>query len=238
MSKKEEIEKLVALQELDSTLLDLEDAVAAIPAELERAEGEKREKEFSLEELKKAHINLKLERRKKETGLKDLETRTKQLQSKQTEIKTNKEYLALQDEIDAFKRKISDMEDETLAIIDNDEGMTEREKVLAAEVEAATRSLEAKKKELLAKQREIGERAKVKQEERDAFAKTVDPSALALYDTVREHKKDGIAVCKLDLRESHHICTGCSVFTPSYLAEKVHRKDEIVQCENCRRILC
>jgi len=59
-------------------------------------------------------------------------------------------------------------------------------------------------------------------------------SALCLIPTpVLETEKDGIAICKLEDGR----CSGCSIYVPTYIEEKVKKKKEIVQCENCSRIL-
>ncbi|MCR2044931.1 zinc ribbon domain-containing protein [Anaerosalibacter massiliensis] len=51
------------------------------------------------------------------------------------------------------------------------------------------------------------------------------------YSSIKENKGYAIAVIKEDE------CSGCHVIIPIFLLDKVKAKEEIVQCENCRRIL-
>ncbi|MFA7516545.1 MAG: hypothetical protein WC049_06140 [Candidatus Ratteibacteria bacterium] len=233
MKKKEEIEKLIALQTIDSILFELFHSIASIPDEITSAEATKTKEQSELKQLKEEVTGVKLERRKKETDLQELEEKIRDLQSKQTVIKTNKEYLAFQDEISALKNKASSLEDTILSLLDNEANLEEKEMQTATNLEVLTQSFEIKKKELLEKEENLRNQQREKEKERASFATTVETIALNLYNTIKEQKKDGIAICQLE----NQICTGCSVFAPSYLEEKVLKKDEIVQCENCRRIL-
>ncbi len=72
------------------------------------------------------------------------------------------------------------------------------------------------------------EEAKAKRAE---AAKGVDPDLLAKYNNLRANKK--VPLAKLD----GSTCTGCNMMLPRAIVSRVASATEIVECENCSRIL-
>lgn len=67
--------------------------------------------------------------------------------------------------------------------------------------------------------------------QRDRAEKDVDPVLLAKYKNLRQHRI--VPTARLEGTK----CTGCNMELPSALARKVSAGDEIVECENCARML-
>ncbi|MGC8977346.1 MAG: C4-type zinc ribbon domain-containing protein, partial [Candidatus Ratteibacteria bacterium] len=72
-----------------------------------------------------------------------------------------------------------------------------------------------------------------KKREREELVKRIEFKLYNLYEKIKKTKKDKIAIVKAE----NGICGGCFMTLPTYIVEKVKRKKEIVQCENCSRIL-
>jgi predicted nucleic acid-binding Zn-ribbon protein len=97
--------------------------------------------------------------------------------------------------------------------------------------------MEEKQKELENTLNQLKEDKIALEQQRQQYLSNIDNSILELYTRVKKNKKDGIAICKITQDSNGNVCNGCYVYIPGYLIEKVKRKSEIVQCENCGRIL-
>ena len=67
--------------------------------------------------------------------------------------------------------------------------------------------------------------------ERAAAGADVDPAYMERYKNVREHRFPVMAKLNNDQ------CSGCNMSLPSAIAKQIAGSDEIVECENCGRIL-
>lgn len=234
---KEELDKLFELQEIDIKLDEINALLEEIPEKIKALEKEDISIKKEMEEFKKTSTHLKVERRQKETELKATEEQIKNLQSKLYDVKTNKEYQALQIEIENLKKKVSLLEDEILIHMEQDEQFKQREKQIQEKMEKHNRLKAEKQKEFEAKISQLKEEKKEAERKRNECIANIDMSLLELYKRVKNNKKDGIAICKITHDANGSICNGCYVYIPGYLVEKVKRKTEVVQCENCGRIL-
>lgn len=234
----EELAKLLELQKIDVAILELKKEEALLPKELDqvRKTGEKHLAET--DEMKKGHTKVKVERRQQENELKMLEDQIKTLQSQLNEVKTNKEYLALKDEIDNFRKKISSLEDTILNLMETDEKLAGKEKDLVLNTDEDKKKLAGKEMEISRKMEEIRKSLAVKSGEREAITKTISVKTLEIYEKIRKGKKDGVVLVEMKEEEKGDVCTGCYVYLPSYIVEKLKKSNsEFVQCENCKRIL-
>lgn len=233
----EELEKLLELQEIDSNLQDINTLLEELPVKLKNIEKEDISLQHEMEAFKKTTTQLKVERRQKEIELKAIEEQTKNLQSKLFDVKTNKEYQALQNEIQNLKLKASSLEDEILVYMDQDEQFKEKEKNLLHKIEEHKKMMAQKQKEIEGRINQLKVEQTLVQQKRNEYATSIDSLLIDLYTRIKKSKKDGIAVCRISEDSTGCSCGGCYVYIPGYLKEKVKKKTEIVQCENCGRIL-
>ncbi|MCX7705885.1 MAG: C4-type zinc ribbon domain-containing protein [bacterium] len=236
-SVQEELKKLLELQEIDSKLDEINKLLDDLPAQLKSLEKEDFSLQQEMEEFKKTSTHMKVERRQKETELKAIEEQIKNLQSKLFDVKTNKEYQALQNEIQNLKAKTSSLEDEILVHMEKDEQLKEKEKSLLQRIEEHKKIRMAKQKEIENKINQLKGEHALTQQQRNEYVTRIDRLLIDLYMRVKKSKKDGVAICRISEDSNGCICGGCYVYIPGYLREKVKKKTEIVQCENCGRIL-
>ncbi len=234
---KEELEKLLELQTLDIKLLEINAQLKQIPDQIKMLEKEDALLKKELEEFDKTFTHLKVERRQKDSELKAIEQQIETLQSRLYEVKTNKEYQALQKEIENLKEKKSSHEDEIILLMEKEEQFREKEKQLQEKAEEYKKEKAKKQTELENAINQLKETRNLLEQQRQAYVSRIDGVILELYTRVRKAKKDGIAICKITKDSNGNICSGCYVYIPGHLTEKIKRKSEIVQCENCGRIL-
>jgi uncharacterized protein len=229
----EEIEKLVRLQELDNEIKALEETVNNYPIQKKQMEQSVESSVKDITVLKKEQKKLQVERKEKELEIQENEEATKKLLKSLDEVKTNKEYTSLLSEIETLKKKKSGLEDTLLLMMEKDEQLNKQLADFSSKSDRLKTEIEDKVQEEGKKIEDMRVQLQEKISLREKLVPDIDREIYTLYEKIRKSKKDGIAICKLE-GES---CSGCSVFVPTYMAEKVKAKKQIVQCENCSRIL-
>ena len=145
-----------------------------------------------------------------------------------------KQLNALLDEITHLGRRIGDLEDIELEVMEQLEAATGRQNMLAAElteVENSMRALIAARDEQLSV---LDADLATRQATRSAIAGELPADLVALYDRIRE-RSGGLGAAAL----RGHRCSGCQLeATPTALAEyTAAAPDDVLRCEECERVL-
>jgi len=145
-----------------------------------------------------------------------------------------KELESLQHEVETLTRRQSDLEDTELEVMERREDAEARAGEVRAEVEkvTATRSeAEQAKDKAFA---EIEAEAAADTEARAALADRLPPDLMTLYEKVRA-ASGGVGAAMLRQRR----CEGCrlELMGAELRAAQAAPPDEVLRCENCRRIL-
>jgi predicted nucleic acid-binding Zn-ribbon protein len=147
-------------------------------------------------------------------------------------IKTQKEYQAVSKEIAAAKKVKADLEDQVLQKITRSDELnaivTEKESNLQ-EFEA---NASARKSELQARIDQLEAAASEVRAARDETAKSVLPSMMKRYETLRE-KRQGVAVAEA----KGGSCLGCNMNLPPQLFNSLFKEDTYITCPHCQRLL-
>lgn len=234
---KEELEKLLELQQLDTEIATLQEEIASLPERLKTLAREIDRHTAELEKTKKERTRFKVDRREQEGELKAVEEEMKKLQKVLNEVKTNKEYNSVLAEIKSLEAKQSQLEEKVLIGMEAEDELARKEASGHALLEEEKKKFASAEKEEREKVAQLQVTYAQKTSERDGKLAGVDAGICRLYEKIKKSKKDGIAICRLEGSSGRETCAGCSVFVPTYLIEKVKKKTEVVQCENCSRIL-
>jgi len=233
----EQLEKLIALQELDLEIADLQEKLAVFPEKMKKWQQELSKQEEQLNLMRKEHQRLKVTRREREGELRAIEEEISRLQKILDQVKTNREYTSVLNEIQAVKDKQSVMENTVLELMEKDDQLTSEEKEYLSSLEKLKKEIQEKEEDDQKQAAKLKSLLEEKQSLRKMKIQEIESGLLALYERIRKRKKDGIAVCRLVVDGESASCSGCSVFVPVYVVEKVKRKAEVAHCENCSRIL-
>jgi hypothetical protein len=148
-------------------------------------------------------------------------------------VKTNREYQAMQHEIETAQKDLGTAEEKVI------ERMLEADELTAllkkAETDRASmkKAIEAEKAQMakdLTKEERVLAEASVA---RDALVTTMAGPTLALFEQVSRARK-GVAICQAT-RDG--MCSQCQVRLRPMVFQQVRANDGIVQCDSCRRIL-
>ncbi|MBI3321617.1 MAG: hypothetical protein HYZ91_05055, partial [Candidatus Omnitrophica bacterium] len=202
------------------------------PKELEQAEALLAAQEQRVKEVEAQVTTLQLAQKEKEGELQSQEASVKKLQAQLFQLKTNKEYAAMQREIETLKADNSLLEEtviRTLEAIDQASQERQRHQRQFADAQQRFRQERERLERELAS---IGEHMAQLERNRQALAPGVPPGALSLYERVL-HIREGLALVPL-LDDS---CGGCHRRLPPQVINQVYLKAALVTCESCNRIL-
>ena len=233
MDLKEEIRKLVELQELDCKISSLKiKKEKEKPQELETLKEkfeEEKKRVFSFEEKVK---QLQVKRKEKELNLSSKEEGIRKAQAQLYQLKTNKEYQAKLTEIEALKADVSVLEEEIIKILD--------------EIEEAEKELNEKREIVAQEEKRFKEReAQINQElkvleieikglkdKRKVLVEKVDKNILSIYERLL-NTRGGIAIAPVVAEN----CGACHIKVTAQKINEIKMYKDIVFCENCVRIL-
>jgi predicted nucleic acid-binding Zn-ribbon protein len=230
--------RLLELADIDAELTRLEHRRRGLPelAELSRLEQRDRELRDELAVLAAREGDLRREQVKAEADVDQVRTRIERdrVRLDAGQVSSPRELENLQSEIDSLHRRQSDLEEVVLDVMERQEtvagaqqaGLAEREQIIAdAAVAIASRD---------AALAEIGEQAGKAADRRGAVLADEPADLIDLYDRLRvQHGGVGAAA----LRRGR--CEGChlSLNTVDLNALRAAPADEVLRCEECRRIL-
>jgi hypothetical protein len=225
-----------------TALLQVQEAdaeIQRIERELERYPGLRRTREADVErarrQIEEARGPMKeLGRRVRQTEAEVREWREtlRRFAAQQANVKTQKEYDALTHEMAEMEQKISKADEQGLAYIEEEEGLSERIADLEENVEARESAREQELRRLAEREAEKSALLAEFQARRRQMAEQVDEDLLQQYERLRGHNT---ADCVVPVVDGN--CGGCHMrILPRHLQE-ISRPDAIVRCDSCHRFL-
>lgn len=230
---KAELQKLIALQNLDTTIRKLEKDQQATPER--RAEIEKQfdQRAFEIRALETRRDEAKHTRARLENEVVDQRGRAERAERNLMSSKKPDEYTAAIREADAARKQISALETQ---ILEQMEQLEQAEKALnerADEIAGLNSDREAKLKAFDEETVTIGERLMTARKEREEMFSSLPKPMSALYSRIGARIRDGVAVAEARNRS----CTACFMSLRPQVMAEVRRGEEIITCDNCGRIL-
>jgi uncharacterized protein len=228
----EQLNLLIQLQQIDKSIQELLSASEDNPRKLKQVEQEIQEVLDTLKAFVQEMEELKKQRKNLEKEIEVCDQKIKKSQVKLMEVKTNKEYKAMLTETDDLKKGKSGKEDLLLEFLEKLEEGTQKEKVLKKTVEVKTVEGQLKKDQL-EKERQVYEKEFLEiTQKREDLTSRIDSPLLKQYEFLRDRLK-GVAVAEV----KDATCLSCHMQIPPQLYNELHRKDKIIPCPSCLRIL-
>jgi hypothetical protein len=227
-----ELARLVALQEVDSDLQRLHEALELLPRREEETAARARRARQALEGQREALKHLALERREGEKLVESLADQERKFQGKTAGVRTNEELWALQKEIRAVREQRSERETLVLEAMDRED--IERAKLPTLErdlAEAETRHAEALAA-LAVERAELESRQAARRADRERQVAELPPALKARYERVLAAGRRPAVVALVK-----NACGGCFTAQPPQRAQEVRRGEFVVVCEFCGRLL-
>ena len=233
MNLKEEIYKLIKMQEIDSelhTLVYQKDIVK--PAVIDKLKNSFENKKNTLSIFENKVRQLQLKHKNKELDLSSQEDKVKKLQSQLYQLKTNKEYKAKMMEIESSRSDVSLTEEYIINLLD--------------ELDKANADLERTKSEISVEEKIFRDREyeiskDIKQLESEVatlhnkchiISIDVDKKILLVYEHLIKNCS-GKAISAIE----HYNCNACFINVTAQKVNRIKMYKDLVYCDNCARIL-
>ncbi len=227
-----DLDRLIRLQQIDTfsetarrRVSDHPAMAAALDARLESAQA-------GLAAAKHAADEGQVARRAIEKDLAAVQSRLSKYKDQLMEVKTNKEYQAMQKEIEVAQKEVGRLEDRLLEqMLANDD--------LAAAVKAAEARLKDDQKGIAEERARLERETATLEEElrrrlaaREDVARQLPPDLLASYETIARGRR-GQAVAEA----RGGLCTACHVRLRPQVYNEILANNAIRQCDSCQRFL-
>jgi predicted nucleic acid-binding Zn-ribbon protein len=225
------LDNLVRIQELDDeiksttiTINNIPQTIINLEKEIEKLNNNVQNNRNRIQEIKKQY-------KMKEGDLAENENKINKLNSQTFAVKTNEEYRAILSEVDYLKKENKKIEDEMINLLEEEEWLKNTTNKLEQEtkehIDDKTNeivTLKKNKEELIEKQ----EQAKMAYEEH--FNK-LPQDIQEIYERISNVRDR--AVCLI----AGNTCTGCYANLTHQLMNELRKRNKILLCDHCGRIL-
>ena len=223
---------LLSLQAIDKEIDALKRSRRDYPQEIEQLEKGLEEARGTLQERQEKIEELERSVRHFERELALANEDLKRHQDRLYEVTSNREYDALQNEIEACRNRIDEAETEilnTMTALEETQEELARDTEREQEIETTSSGRVDQLRDML---NAIEEEAKGVESRREEITVRVEPRLLRAYDRIRK-AKEGLAVVPV----TKGACGGCFRELPPQLVNEVRKMNRIIPCESCGRFL-
>ena len=227
-----DIERLLEIQELDKEEIELNQQLARYPLIWEDVKSRLAKRKQDAERAEKNKERHFKERKRIEQKIRIYSEDLRRFQAQQSSVRTNREAEALRKQVDVTKEKISQLEEQGLALLNKDE-QVERDVVESAqELSKAEEFYRSEKGRIREQFNEKKASIAELKSAREKLVPHVSEQIYAIYDKVsRQHPGSAIVPVRSES------CSGCHYGLLKNVLVELHRGETVVICPNCGRIL-
>ena len=227
-----DLERLIRLQSLDQQAAEARRLQTTIP-ETQRALDSKLEAARAVvAEARTRQAANQDNRRALDKDVSAVQTRLSRYKDQLMEVKTNREYHAMQHEIETAQGEVKRIEDLMLELMVAGDEITAALKSADAGVKSAEQQISKERAELDTELATAGKTLEEVLAARADLVASIPPKVVALYDQVAKARR-GVAVTTA----VNGLCSECHVRLRPMVYAEVRHNSGIVQCDSCQRIL-
>jgi uncharacterized protein len=227
-----DLERLIALQRLDSTATDAERRLADEPQRESALDARLEATRQAVATAKERLTENQTARRAVEKDVALHQGRLSKFRDQAMAVKTNQEYQAVQHEIAFAQTVIKTLEDKVLEQMLEADELAVTVKRAEAALAAEQKTIAQDKRALAAEQTEMKAVLDRVRAERSALVAAMTPQVLATFERVSQ-RRNGVAMA--EARDG--VCTICHVRLRPQVYNTVLKNEQILQCDHCNRIL-
>ena len=228
-----ELEHLIDLQNLETAIEESRRRIAAHPQRLSDADARLAHAKEGVEAAKQRLKASQEARREAEKEAAVYQSRLSKFKDQLSALKTNKEYQAMQHEIETAQKELGSVEEKVIERMVEADALTAEVKKAEQALAAQHKDVETEKKTLTEELATVEAALKAATDKRAGLVKSLPPQLLALFEQVARARK-GIAIA---LATRDGLCSACHVRLRPQVFQEVRRNDQIIQCASCNRIL-
>ena len=230
-------ERLLALQQIDSDVIQLRHRLKNSPHRqaLEVLNRKEQESKNLLIAAETEESDVKHELDRSEVDVEQVAMRIERDEKRLASgTGTPKELEQLQHELGSLANRKAELEDVELEIMVRIEEIRKRVSVLRNEILELQQEIVLTKSKLENEEVEISRSEAANLKSRQELCAQISPELISLYEKIRE-SQDGVGAARL----AGDSCDGCHLKLNAAELEKIKSlpEDEVVRCEECRRVL-
>ncbi|OKY75822.1 MAG: hypothetical protein BM485_05650 [Desulfobulbaceae bacterium DB1] len=229
---KEDLSRLIALQEIDLQIKKLDDEMVANQADIAKRQASIEEKKLKLAKHNSTTENAAQRRRELEGEIEDSLAHIKDRQTKLMGVQTNREYQSLLKEIEENKKNNKRREDEIVLLMEQMETLQKK----ISDLVNVTKSEEELLVEAEEKAAKLADQIQTK---RAKFEKAREQQAVKIPDNLRRRynqlleKRNGLAITGV----TAGVCQGCFMNIPPQQFNEVLKGEQLLSCPTCQRLM-
>ena len=227
-----QIEQLVALQRIDSEIIELNQELEVAPKEVLALEARFDDLDKQRNQYLEKIGYLKEQESRLNGEIDDDSLKVKKSKNKLMMVSNTKEYHAMMREMDTLEKTNRLREEERVTLAEELERQQEYMEEIDKDVNAIKSELETKRSSLQARIRECEERLNVLQAQRKEAGKSVPPPVLGRYEFIRSRLSAPVIV-----KVVAGVCDGCHISIPPQSFNELQKGQQILSCPNCQRLI-
>lgn len=224
---------LIELQRVDTRLRTLKLVLGDLPVQLENLKSNLAHKQSILEEKRTQLENAHRTKHDAELNIKSWKAKQQKYHDHLFRVSSNREYDAIQAEIETAKETIDQQETAFLEASELEEKLTSEIKALEEEIKEIEENSEKLRESLQEKLNVTKKETSNLQKRREELVHDLDVPLYRTYERIRKGKPDGIAVVPV----VGNACGGCHLSIPPQKILEIRRMNKLIFCEGCGRIL-
>ena len=228
-----DLQHLIDLQNLETAIEEAKRRIAAHPQRLADADARLAHAKEAVDSARQRLKASQDARREQEREAATYQSRLSKFKDQLSAVKTNREYQAMQLEIETAQKELGVVEERILERMMEGDALTAEAKKADQALVTQQKEVEAEKKTLAEELVTVEAALKDATEQRGALVKSLSPHLVALFEQVARARK-GIAIATAT-RDG--LCSACHVRLRPQAFQEVRRNDQIIQCPSCNRIL-
>jgi predicted nucleic acid-binding Zn-ribbon protein len=230
---KAELQQLVALQKLDTSIRKLQADLESIPQRRAEIESEFDQRAFEIRALESRRDEARHARTRLETEVGEQRQRVERADRNLMSSTKQDEYTAAIREADAARKQIATLETQILEQMETLESAEASLNERADEVASLNSDREARLQSFDEETRLQADKLATSRSERERLVAALPKAMGAQYVRIVARIRDGIAVAEA----RNGACMACFMALRPQAMAQVRRGDEIITCDNCNRIL-
>ena len=224
---------MIELQGLDTRIAGLEVEAAQLPREIAAIRAALDAARKAVGAAQAGVDATRKDTRAKERDLEVVQGKRSKSEARLYEVKTNVEYSAVLNEIEAIKQEKARVEEEILTLMERQESLAGEIKAAEAELRRQEGRSATEETALRAKLEEVeGALAHVKSD-RAGVARDLPVNVLADYDKILRGR-GGLAIAPVMKSE---LCSGCRMLVRPQRLQELKQQNALITCESCGRYL-
>ena len=226
------IKELIGLQKIDIQLQDIESLLGDLPKKVEALKNEENKLIESVENAKSRLKELDLELNKCDSSIEEIKVKVDKHKDQLFLVTNNKQYDALQLEIDHLKKEMDNSETMSLEFSEEKDNLEQETKSNEENLDSLSTDLVQRREKLEVLMKESSEEKARFEKDRQTQIEKINTSVISKYNTVYKARK---GLCVVPVEGS--ACGGCGGFVPPQIVSEVRAGKGLHNCESCSRFL-